>query len=105
MELVVSLNHGGKMTQPLNFGNLCGPSIPGVRRITLPDGDQVGLIGLDAVMEALYKEGKLPDDSTAIEMINRLRKENYIGYSSPVQELYQKALSNEYQRFCDRKKR
>jgi hypothetical protein len=28
------------MTQPLTLGNCCGPSIPGIRRITLPDGDQ-----------------------------------------------------------------
>jgi hypothetical protein len=94
------------MTQPLNFGNLCGPSLPGVRRITLPDGDQVGLMGLDQVMETLYKEGKPPDDSTAMEMINRLRDaKNYISYSEPVQLLYQKALLNEYRRFIERKNR
>jgi hypothetical protein len=93
------------MTQPLNLGNLCGPSMAGVRRITLPDGDQVGLIGLDAIMEALYKEGKLPEDSTAMEMITRLRGNNYISYSSPALELYQKALLNEYRRFVERKKR
>ena len=93
------------MTQPLNLGNCCGPSIPGIRRITLPDGDQAGLIGLDAVIEALYREGKLPEDSTAMEMINRLREKNYINYSSPAQELYQKALLNEYQSYFERKKR
>jgi predicted transcriptional regulator len=65
----------------------------------------VGLIGLDAVMEALYKEGKPPDDSTIMEMITRLREKNYISYSSPAQELYQKALLNEYQRFFEKKKR
>jgi hypothetical protein len=93
------------MTQPLNLGNCCGSSIPGVRKIAFQDGDQVGLIGLDAIMEALYKEGKQPDDSTAMEMINRLREKNYISSSSLVQELYQKALLNEYQRFFERKKR
>ena len=70
------------MTQPLNLGNCCGPSIPGVRKITFPDGDQVGLIGLDEVMESLYKEGKLRDDSTAIGRINRLQEKNCISYSS-----------------------
>jgi hypothetical protein len=93
------------MTQPLNLGNCCGPSIPGMRKITFPDGDQVGLIGLDAVMEGLYKEGKPPDESTVMEMIARLREKNYISYSLRAQELYQKALLNEYQRFVDRKKR
>jgi len=56
-------------------------------------------------MEALYKEGKPPDDSTIMEMITRLREKNYISYSSPAQELYQKALLNEYQRFFEKKKR
>ncbi len=62
------------MTQPLNLGNCCGPSVPGLRKITFPDGDQVGLIGLDAVMDALYREGKVPDDATVAELINRLRE-------------------------------
>ena len=91
------------MTQPLNLGNCCGPSIPGIRKITLPDGDKVGLIGLDAVLEAVFKEGKLPDDSAAKEMISRLREKNYISYSSLVEELYEKALLTEYQRFYQKK--
>jgi len=91
------------MTQPLNMGNLCGPSIPGVRRISLPDGDQVGLIGLDSVLEALFKEGKQPDVSTAKEMIIRLRQKNYIGYSPLVEDLYEKALLAEYQHFYQKK--
>ena len=60
------------MTQPLNLGNCCGPSIAGIRKITFRDGDQAGLIGLDAVMEALYKEGKPADDSTILAMITPL---------------------------------
>jgi hypothetical protein len=93
------------MTQPLNLGNICGPSIPGLRKLTFPDGDQVGLIGLDAAMESLFKEGKLPDDSTAMELINRLREKNYIPGSSSTEELYKKALLGEYQRFYEKKKR
>jgi hypothetical protein len=93
------------MTQPLNLGNCCGPSITGLRRITFPDGDQVGIIGLDAIMEALYKEGKLPDDSAAMEIISRLRNEgkNYISYNSKIEEQYQKVLLNEYRRFFEKR--
>ena len=91
------------MTQPLNLGNCCGTSIPGVRKITLPDGDQIGLIGLDAVMEALYKEGKLPDDETAAEIIARLREKNYISHNPSVEELYQKALLKEYDHMYQKK--
>lgn len=84
-------------------GCCCGSSIPGLRKITLPDGDQVGLIGLDAVMEALYGEGRLPDDATGLEMICRLREKNYISSSPSAQSLYQRALVREYRRFCERK--
>jgi hypothetical protein len=91
------------MTQPLNLGNCCGTSIPGIRKIALPDGDQVGLIGLDAVLEALYREGKQPNSSMAKELIIRLREKNYISYSSSVEELYEKALLTEYQRFYQKK--
>ncbi len=93
------------MTQPLNLGNCCGPSIRGIRKIAFPDGDQVGLVGLDEVLESVFKEGRPPVDSTAIEIINRLREKNYIPYSSSATELYRKALLNEYQRFYERKNR
>jgi hypothetical protein len=93
------------MTQPLNLGNCCGASIQGIRKIAFPDGDQVGLIGLDTVLEAVFKEGKLPDDSTAIDLINRLREQNYIPGSASVEELYKKALLNEYQRYYEKRKR
>ena len=102
-DLLYPLSQEDEMTQPLNLGNCCGPSIPGIRTITLADGDRVGLIGLDAVLEALYAEGKLPDSSTAEEMISRLREKNYISSSSTVEELYAKALLPEYQRFYQKK--
>ncbi len=93
------------MTQPLNLGNCCGPSVPGIRRINFPDGDQVGLVGLDDVLESVFKEGKQPEDSTAMELIDRLRAKNYIPGSEAVEELYKKALLNEYQRYYENKKR
>ncbi len=93
------------MTQPLNLGNCCGPSIPGIRKIAFPDGDQVGLVGLDAVLESLFKEGKLPDDSTAVELLDRLRTKNYIPGSPSVEALYRKTLLNEYRRYYEKKKR
>jgi hypothetical protein len=103
--LLKPLSQEDKMTQPLNLGNCCGPSIPGIRKITFPDGDQVGLVGLDTVLEAVFKEGKLADDSTAMDLINRLREKNYIPLSSSAEELYKKALLKEYKRFYESKKR
>jgi hypothetical protein len=93
------------VTQPLNLGNCCGPSIAGIRKIIFPDGDHVGLVGLDAVLESVFKEGKLPNDSTAAELIDRLRTKNYIPGSPFVEELYRKALLKEYQRYYENRKR
>jgi hypothetical protein len=89
-----------------NLGACCGTPVRGLRRITFPDGDQVGLMGLDEVMDALYREGKAADDSTAVEIIERLReKKNYIPYNQSIQDLYQRTLLSEYRHFVEKKKR
>jgi hypothetical protein len=54
---------------PVNLGNCCGLSIPGIRKITLPDGYQFGLGSLDTVYVAVFKGGMVPDYSTAIELV------------------------------------
>jgi hypothetical protein len=102
----IAESRGTKMPQNANLGACCGTPVPGLRRISFPDGDQVGLMGLDEVLDALYREGKQPDDSTAIEIIERLRQnKNYIPYSPSVQDVYQKTLLGEYRRFVEKKKR
>ncbi len=94
------------MTEPLNMGNCCcAPSMSGVRKITMPDGDQVGLIGLDDVLDAFYREGKPATDATAIEMIDRLSHKNYISDNPSAQMLYKQALLAEYRHFIEKKKR
>jgi hypothetical protein len=95
------------MTQPLNMGNCCGPSIAGLRKLTFPDGDQVGIMGLDNVLEALYREGNQPDDSAGMEIVKRLREggKNYISYSPSIEEQYCKVLTNEYRLFFEKKNR
>lgn len=94
------------MPQNASLGSCCGTPVPGLRKINFPDGDQVGLIGLDEVLDALYREGKEPNDSTAMEIIERLRqKKNYIPYNPSVQDLYQRTLLGEYLRFVEKKKR
>jgi hypothetical protein len=90
------------MSQNLNLGDscCCGSLIPGSRRISFPDGSQVGIIGLDAIMEELYREGKPVDATTALEMFERLRKKNYISPSA--QNLYQQCLLLEYKHFYEK---
>ncbi|MDD5701476.1 MAG: hypothetical protein PHU23_05435 [Dehalococcoidales bacterium] len=92
-----------RVLENLNLGDncCCGHSIPGSRKISFPDGSQVALIGLDEVMEELLREGKPVDNTTALEIFNRLKRNNYI--SSSAQKLYLECLLTEYQRFCDKK--
>jgi hypothetical protein len=91
------------MAENLSLGdrNCRGYSIPGSRRISFPDGSQVGIIGLDAVMEELFREGKPDDDATALEMLNGLHRNNY--FSTSAHKLYQECLLMEYQRFYKNK--
>ena len=56
-------------------------------------------------MEAVYQKGKVPNDSTAMEIIDRLREKNYIPSSASAQELYEQALLSEYRRFFEKKRR
>jgi hypothetical protein len=93
------------MPQNANLGCVCGTSVPGLRKINLPDGDQVGLIGLDEIMHTLFREGKAPNDAAAMELIDRLREKNYISSSPSVEAIYQQALLTEYRRYFESKKR
>jgi hypothetical protein len=85
----------------INDGSCCSPSFQGFRKLTLPDGAQVGIIGLDAVMEELYAEGKAANESTALEMIQRLGKKNYFSPSS--HKIYADLFTVEYKSFYAKK--
>ena len=72
------------MSQNMNIkdGTCCSPAISGLRRLKLANGAEVGIIGLDAVMERLYAEGKAADETIVSEMIQRLSKQNYFSPSA-----------------------
>jgi hypothetical protein len=93
------------MPQNAKLGCACGTSVPGLRKINFPDGDQVGLIGLDEMMHTFFREGKVPDDAAARELIDRLREKNYISSNPSVEAIYQQALLTEYRRYFESKKR
>ncbi len=69
--------------------------------ITFPDGTKSGIIGLDAVMEDLYKQGKTANDTTGLEMIEKLDNFNYIPSSQ--RHIYKFLLREEYRRFLEMK--
>jgi len=69
--------------------------------ITFPDGTKSGIIGLDAVMEDLYRQGKPANDAAAVEMIERLEMHNYFAPSQLY--IYKSLLLAEYRRFLEMK--
>jgi hypothetical protein len=72
------------------------------RRTLCPrNGAQVGIMGLDAVMEELFAEGKAANETTISEMIQRLSSKNYIPPSS--RNTYEEILLNEYRAFHENK--
>lgn len=82
-------------------GSCCGTPIKGLRRLTFPDGTQVGVFGLDAVMERLYREGRPADAGTAADIMEELKSENY--FEPSARPAYEDLFLREYRRFLERK--
>lgn len=78
-------------------GSCCGPSIEGLRILTFSDGTQVGITGLDSVMENLSREGRLADATIAADIMEQLKSENYFAPSA--RQEYEELFLREYQRF------
>lgn len=80
----------------------CGTRIVGLRQINV-GGRNTGIMGLDETFQEYFKKGKKPEDSTGHELVEDLRKLNFIAEGG--EEMYKKAFLIEYQRFCDARKK
>ncbi len=80
----------------------CCGGIKGLKRLTLPDGMQIAIVGLDDILAAVYAEGRQANAQTAEQILERVAARNYIP-SSGRQE-YQDALLTEYRRYVARQK-
>jgi len=80
----------------------CGLSIPGLRMLNLTDNIKAGVIGLDEIIEDLYREGRKPDHDTASEVVKRLASENYIAPGS--RKRYEDAVLKYFKRYYEHKK-
>lgn len=68
--------------------------------LKFPDDTQVGVVGLDAIMEELHFEDRKATDETAEEIIKRLEaKRNYIPSSERARREYAYALLKEYRKY------
>lgn len=58
-------------------GCCCGTRIVGLRQINV-NGRSVGIMGLDETLQEFFKKGKKPEDSTGNELVEELKKLNFI---------------------------
>ena len=59
--------------------------------------------GLDEVFQEYFDKGKTPDEIVGMEMINDLRKRNFI--PEDVEDLYDEALLDEYRVYFSAQKK
>ncbi len=69
--------------------------------ITFPDGTKSGIIGLDEIMEDLYRQGKQPSESSAEEILIKAENHNYIPSSQ--RHIYKHLFMEEYRHFWERR--
>ena len=68
--------------------------------LKFPDDTQVGVVGLDAIMEELHSEDRKATDDIAEEIIKRLEaKRNYIPSSERARREYAYVLLKEYRKY------
>jgi len=75
----------------------CVPPTPGLRVLTFPDRSQVGVMGLDEILSAVYAEGRQVSAETAEEIVERLAVKNYIIPSA--RQEYRDLLMGEYEKY------
>lgn len=80
-----------------------GPSTPGLRMLSLAGSFKVGVIGLDDILEDLYREGKGLNMDTVSEIVKRLENRNFIARG--IQEKYEDAALSEFKKFCEQKRK
>lgn len=75
----------------------CVPPTPGRRMLTLHDGTQVGIMGLNEILADIYAEGRQASADTAEEILERLAEHNYITPS--FRQQYCEVLLEEYRQY------
>lgn len=80
----------------------CGTRIVGLRQINV-GGRSTGIMGMDETFQEYFKKGKKPEDSTGNELVEDLKKLNFIAEGA--EEMYKKAFLTEYQRYYEARKK
>lgn len=79
-------------------GCCCGTRIVGLRQINV-GGRSTGIMGLDETFKEYYLKGKRPDDAVGDDLVEDLRKLNFIAEGA--EEMYKEAFLREYKRYYE----
>jgi len=80
----------------------CGTRIVSLRQVNV-GGRSIGIQGLDETIQEYFKKGRTPEDSTGNELVEDLKKLNFI--ADGAEEMYKKAFLMEYQRYYEVRKK
>ncbi len=83
-------------------GCCCGTRIVSLRQVNV-GGRSIGITGLDETFQEYFKKGRTPEDSTGNELVEDLKKLNFIAEGA--EEMYKKAFLMEYQRYYEARKK
>jgi hypothetical protein len=92
---------GGKtMANDADKGvSCCAPPIRGLTKLTFLDGAQVRVNGLNEILAAMYEEGKQVNTDSAEEIVERLKRRNYIPPSARLE--YESLLFKKYRKYVE----
>jgi hypothetical protein len=79
-------------------GCCCGTRIVSLRQISI-GGRSTGIMGLDETLKEYFQKGKKPDDAVGDELVEDLRKLNFIAEGA--EAMYKEAFLKEYRRYCE----
>ncbi len=69
-------------------------------KLLIIEGKQIGIVGLDDVLQEFYQVGEKTNVSLKHRLLSRLKQLNYI--PSAKEEVYASAFIDEYKKYCDR---
>lgn len=85
---------------PPGSGACCLPNVNGISYIKIgPQGDSVGMKGLDTIFQQLFVMGRRPEEVSETEIVGMARKFNWIANKASIEAEYAVALRQAYSTF------
>jgi len=91
---------------PSGSGACCLPNVDGITYIKIgPQGQTVGMRGLDTIFQQLFAMGRRPEDASDAELVGMARKFNWIADKASIEGDYAVAVRMQLSLPAGRKRR